>query len=380
MKREIKIKEPIKLRSKQLLNGCLSLYLDIYMNKRRMYEFLKLYIIPESNRADKQRNVETLKLANAIKAQKIVELQNSKFGFNYNKNKANMLLTEYIAELADRDPTKKAKKTLMNTLIFHLQRYDTNGTSLKLIDKEYVIGFIEYLKTTTQKHCKKEKKINVNTQVCYFKELNYCLNYAVVEDILSINPINKIKNEDKPKRKKTERDYLSIDEIKALSKTYFYNDILKRAFLFSCFCGLRHCDIVALTWANLRKDKTGRTQLHILQKKTQECISLPLCNEALKQLPDKGGSLDSDKVFKGLISLGRTNEVLSRWAMDAGIQKHITFHVARHSHATMMITLGADLYTVSKLLGHTNIQTTQIYAKIVDESKNKAIALIPEIT
>ena len=84
MKREIKIKEPIKLRSKQLLNGCLSLYLDIYMNKRRMYEFLKLYIIPESNRADKQRNVETLKLANAIKAQKIVELQNSKFGFNYN--------------------------------------------------------------------------------------------------------------------------------------------------------------------------------------------------------------------------------------------------------------------------------------------------------
>ena len=58
----------------------------------------------------------------------------------------------------------------------------------------------------------------------------------------------------------------------------------------------------------------------------------------------------------------------------------IFFHVARHSHATMMITLGADLYTVSKLLGHTNIQTTQIYAKIVDESKNKAIALIPEIT
>ncbi len=58
----------------------------------------------------------------------------------------------------------------------------------------------------------------------------------------------------------------------------------------------------------------------------------------------------------------------------------VLFHVARHTHATMMITLGADIYTVSKLLGHTNIQTTQIYAKIVDESKSKAIALIPEIT
>ena len=90
--------------------------------------------------------------------------------------------------------------------------------------------------------------------------------------------------------------------------------------------------------------------------------------------------MDTERVFNGLISLGRTNEVLSRWGKDAGIQKHITFHTARHTHATMMITLGADIYTVSKLLGHTNIQTTQIYAKIVDESKSKAIALIPEIT
>ena len=103
-------------------------------------------------------------------------------------------------------------------------------------------------------------------------------------------------------------------------------------------------------------------------------------NEALKQLPVRGKAQDTEKVFKGLISLGRTNEILPRWAAKAGIQKHITFHSARHTHATMMITLGADLYTVSKLLGHTNIQTTQIYAKIVDESKEKAIDLIPDIT
>ena len=65
---------------------------------------------------------------------------------------------------------------------------------------------------------------------------------------------------------------------------------------------------------------------------------------------------------------------------QAGIKKHITFHTARHTHATMLLTLGVDLYTVSKLLGHTNIQTTQIYAKLVDESKKKAIDLIPNIT
>lgn len=380
MKKKLRIKEPIKLRSKQLSNGCLSLYLDIYMDKKRRYEFLKLYIIPENSRIDKDRNAETLKLANAIKAQKITALQNGKFGFDANKNRSNMLLTDYIGYLANRDMVQKAKRALMNTLIHHLQRYDKSGISLKAVDKDYILGFMEYLKSATQKHSKKEKLINVNSQICYLKELNYCLKYAVVEDVLSTNPMNKIKNEDKPKRKRTEREYLTMDEIRLLSQTHFYNEMLKRAFLFSCFCGLRHSDIAALTWENLRKDKAGNTQLHIIQQKTQEIISLPLSPEALKQLPERGKALDTERVFNGLISLGRTNEILSRWGKDAGIQKHITFHVARHTHATMMITLGADIYTVSKLLGHTNIQTTQIYAKIVDESKSKAIALIPEIT
>lgn len=380
MKKEIKIKEPVKLRTKELQNGCLSLYLDIYMSGKRKYEFLKLYIIPERSKTDKERNAETLKLANAIKAEKIVALQNGRYGFSLNKKKLNILLTDYISYLANRDSVKKSKKTLMNTLVYHLQRYDKKGILLKNVDKEYILKFVKYLKTATQEHCKKIKPINANTQVCYFKELNYCLNYAVVEDILLVNPMCKIKNEDRPKRKKTEREYLTIDELKALSQTDFYNKTLKQAFLFSCFCGLRHCDINTLTWGNLKKNNSGKTQLHITQQKTQETISLPLSKEALKHLPKRNGASDTDKVFHDLISLGRSNEILSRWAKAAGIDKHITFHVARHTHATMMITLGADLYTVSKLLGHTNIQTTQIYAKIVDETKNKAIDLIPELT
>ena len=74
------------------------------------------------------------------------------------------------------------------------------------------------------------------------------------------------------------------------------------------------------------------------------------------------------------------NNILQKWAKAAGVTKHISFHVARHTHATMMLTLGADLYTVSKLLGHKNIATTQIYAKIVDKKKEEAISLIPNLT
>ena len=161
---------------------------------------------------------------------------------------------------------------------------------------------------------------------------------------------------------------------------YDYNMEYANAFLFSCFCGLRHCDIIALRWEDIHYDENGNALLSIIQKKTKEAISLPLCSEAIKHLPDRGNAPETEKVFAGLVSLGRSNVILHKWIEQAGISKHVTFHTARHTHATMMLTLGVDLYTVSKLLGHTNIQTTQIYAKLVDESKKKAIDLIPNIS
>lgn len=139
--------------------------------------------------------------------------------------------------------------------------------------------------------------------------------------------MRKIKDEEKPKKRKTEREFLTIDEIKILANTDFYNKLLKQAFLFSCFCGLRHCDIVSLTWGNLTKNKSGKTELRLTQQKTHETIYLPLSNEALKQLPSKGKLSDTDKVFERLITLGRTNEILPKWATKAGITKHLTFHM-----------------------------------------------------
>ncbi len=68
--------------------------------------------------------------------------------------------------------------------------------------------------------------------------------------------------------------------------------------------------------------------------------------------------------------------VLSRWAREAGIGKHVTFHVSRHTFATMALTMGADIYTTSKLLGHTEVRTTQIYARIVNSKKEEAVALL----
>lgn len=379
MKEELKIKEPIKLRVKHLANGNKSIYLDMYMGGKRKYEFLKLYIIPEYNKSDRVRNSETLKLANAIKAQRIIELQNQSHGFKINKT-SHIKLIDYVQSVAEKKSENEVRKTVLHAVVYHLRRYDPNDTLLSRIDKDYILGFLDYLKTAKQTHTKKEKLLHVNTQVYYYKMLRYCLNYAVSEELISANPMNKMKNEEKPHKHRTEREYLTIDEIRKLAQTPFYNALLKKAFLFSCFCGLRHSDIIALTWGNIEMDEEGNSRLHIIQKKTKEAISLPLSQEAIKQLPKRENAKDGDIIFKKLITLGRTNEILPKWAEQAGIKKHITFHTARHTHATMLLTLGVDLYTVSKLLGHTNIQTTQIYAKLVDESKKKAIDLIPNLT
>ena len=378
MKEELRIKEPIKLRVKHLANGNKSIYLDMYMNGKRKYEFLKLYIIPEYNKSDRVRNSETLKLANAIKAQRIIELQNQSHGFKINKT-SHIRLTDYIQSVAEKKSENEVRKTVLHAVVYHLRRYNPNDIQLSRIDKDYILGFLDYLKTAKQTHTKKEKLLHVNTQVYYYK-MRYCLNYAVSEELISANPMNKIKNEEKPHKHRTEREYLTIDELRKLAQTPFYNGLLKKAFLFSCFCGLRHSDIIALTWGDIEMDDDGNARLYIIQKKTKEAISLPLSQEAIKQLPKREDAKEDDIIFKKLITLGRTNEILPKWAEQAGIKKHITFHTAIHTHATMLLTLGVDLYTVSKLLGHTNIQTTQIYAKLVDESKKKAIDLIPNIT
>ena len=87
----------------------------------------------------------------------------------------------------------------------------------------------------------------------------------------------------------------------------------------------------------------------------------------------------TDKVFPNLHSITTISETLKDWTYEAGIHKHITFHCGRHTFATLMLTLGTDLFTVSKLLGHRNVHTTEIYAKVLDSTKRKAVNSIPEI-
>lgn len=357
MSKETKAKEPIRLRTKSIANGNQSLYLDIYINGTRRYEFLKLYLIPEKNKEDKKKNQDTLQLANAIKAKKIVELQNNEYGFSNQSLRMKIKLCDYIQHIIDNSDTKHRKQSL-SSLIHHLSKYNPNDITFKQLDKDYILGFIKYLKTAIQEHSLETKILHTNTQLFYIKLLSFCFNYAVSDDILSANPLNKIKKEEIPKSKNTERVFLTLDELKLLINTDLQNKTLKQAFLFSCFCGLRHSDIKSLVWENIHQTDDNSHYIKLTMQKTKEGIILPLSEEAMRWLPKVKNEDKKGIVFKKLISLGRTNEVLPKWAKKAGINKHVTYHVSRHTHATLLLTLGADLYTVSKLLGHSNIRTT----------------------
>jgi integrase len=181
----------------------------------------------------------------------------------------------------------------------------------------------------------------------------------------------------KPQPPESQRVYLTIDEVKRLVNTECKKEVYKRAFLFSCFCGLRISDIERLKWCDL-SNENGQIRADIRQKKTDEPLYLPLSANAVKWLPERGNAADTDNIFQGLCG-GVASHFVKDWAKGAGITKNVKFHTARHTFATMLLTKGADLYTTSKLLGHKDISTTQIYAKIIDQKKTDAVNLLNDV-
>lgn len=287
-------------------------------------------------------------------------------------------LIGYAKELAVCKSMKKRASGLW-ALVGHLECYCPNDLPLDEVDRVFLLAFISYLHETKQTHVKKEKLLHQNTCVHYFRLLRYVFNNAVADGHLSCNPLLQLRPHELPQRVFSERCYLTMEELRQLVHTPIYNKVLKRAFLFSCFCGLRHVDVAALKWSNLQVGYDGTLFLSITQQKTGRPLNIPLSASAIQQLPERPTTPQAkdEKVFAGLITLGRSNEVLYRWAEQAGVHKHITFHTARHSFATMLITLGADIYTVSKLLGHAHVKTTEIYLRLTDEKKKETIGLIP---
>lgn len=370
-KKQLKAKEPVTIRFKKLANGNQSVYLDIYRNGKREYEFLKMYLIPEVDNASKVANENTMTAVNAIKAQRVMDIANNKAGLQNSNKGRSLLLVDYLKAFKE----KKVKESQsigysqqVQTLINHVESYNAKAV-IDDIDRDFCTKFVEHLQTYRWQ--KKEdglKRSLSGATICnQITLLNAVINRLVKEGYMWKNPLKDIDN--KPKKPDSNRTYLTVEELKSMINGKCGNESVKGAFLFACFCGLRWSDVCNLKWGNVEDGN----RLNIVMVKTRERLNVPLSAEAKKWMPEKGDKTDEDFVFTFPRYLTTVNSVLKVWAKNSGVEKNVSFHVSRHTFATLNLTAGVDLYTTSKLVGHKSIQTTQIYAKIIDAKKVEAV-------
>ena len=367
----------VTLRLKPVSKGRQSYYLDIYKDGKRSYEFLKLYLLPETDNTAKIKNENTEQAAKAIRNQRELDIIQGKGGIYNETTAGKMLLVDWLEAYKQQkaDTGQSDGRALsVKKLIAHVEAYKGKNTKLADVDEDWCKGFISYLTTApSNKHTVKKKTIARSTATLYYSILVAALNEAVRKKLIFTNPTKNLNREEKKpiKAEKSNRPYLTIEEVKALMAADCRNPEIKKAFLFACFTGLRISDIRNLTWANISK-RDGSNILSITMQKTREPLTMKLNKQAMALLPKRGKGLIFDLPVWGAV----INANLKAWAKNAGIEKNICFHVSRHTFATMSLTLGADLYVVSKLLGHTDVSVTQVYADIINKKREEAVDLI----
>ena len=378
-KKEINVKEPVRIREKVLGDGTISLYLDIYYRGNRKKEGLKLYIVPGNTPEIKQRNSNARKLAEQIKAQRILDIQKDGLVDWEKLKRSRITLVSWLEHYASSEEqlsasSTRSKKNAKARVEQYLASIGKPDMLLAEVDREFCRGFIAFLRTC--KYNKGKKTISNTTARLMVNRITAALNKAVVEGLIPSNPFKTLEAKEKPKKDSVAREFLTIEELKVLIKTPCRYEIVKKAFLFSCFTGLRYSDVKSLRWSEIHTAADGKT-LYIEhdQVKTKSRVTIPLSDEALKWMPKREEGIDL--VYHELRITATTVEVvLQEWMEDCQIDKHITYHCSRHTAATTLLTLGANLYVVSKLLGHSSIKMTEVYAKIVDQKKIETMNLV----
>lgn len=369
----------IHIRYKSLKSGKYSLYLDIFStdeqgNQKRQYEFLKLYTQKDyskiNNIISEDRNI--VDLAEDIRKKREMELAGEIKGLRTKQRTSYQSALGYI-----RNHQRKTGDFHTKSLLFQLDNFmDNQDLRFMDITPDWLTRFHDYLSI----------RVSHNTTRNYLKMLRARFKDAYRQDIITINPFDKF---DLPHELETRRTTLDSEDVNKLVNTPFpSHPHVRLVFLFSCFTGLRISDCEALLWEDIikEKDKSGKLiyLLNIRPIKTQstsgKILKVPLTESALAVLEEvRQEKKRSEKVFYNFPTQRNARNLLKLWAARAGVKKNVHFHVARHTFATISLTFGMDIYTVSKLLGHVNLRHTEIYAKIVDEKKRNEIKKLPTL-
>ena len=356
------------LRQRKLNSGKITLYLDYYpplrdpVTQDRVFrDYLGIYLVDNPKFAiEKEANKEKLRQANAIRSERELAIIRGQFDF-LDKHKQKM---DFLAYFRNKLESKDQKWIRVYD---HFKNYCHGKCLMSDITVPFCEGFREYL--LKAKHLKNESMdLSQNSAAGYWSTFRGCLKIAYHEKMLKENVNDFLES---ISGTSSRREYLTLEEVRQLANTPCDVPDLKNASLFSCLTGLRISDILALDWSNIVKAQDGGWCIRIRTEKTDTEATLPLTDEAYKLC----GKRSTGPVFKNLKRYN-THAPLKEWVEAAGITKHITFHCFRHTFATLQVNAGTDIYTVSHLLTHANVGTTQIYADIVDKSMRDAVERI----
>jgi integrase len=347
-------------------------YLDYRQNGQRRKESLNIYHIHSpKNETERFANKNALELVERLQAQKLIELQDQRYGTKRIDTSHNSYYEFYQRLMRERIGSDGNYGNWASALQ-HLKIHFGEKLYCGDLTIESCLEFRNYLERHAR--TRSRKPLSPNSRYSYLNKFKASLKIAYKEKLIHDNLSDFIPGF---RQAETHREYLTFDEIQALVDTECDYPEIKRAFLFSCLTGLRYSDIARLTWSCLRHTDKRGYELSYRQKKTGGKEYLPLSEQAVEMMGERG--MDDKPVFPYLYYSNYVNAALYRWVANAGVRKKITFHCARHTHAVLLLENDVDIYTVSKMLGHRELKTTQIYAKIVDTKKVAAASSLPKL-
>lgn len=373
-----KHKESATIRYRELADGRKSIYLDIRVDGNRQYRTLNLYLLPETDFLSKQKNKETLALAEKIKEETIIEKMYARAGLDDRSFLGQTKFVDWMQKYYEKQSAEEKSETSLLTILRlqnEIREFDP-GITLEEVDLDFANNFAEYLRNRDAMRATASGKISNNSVVVNLSIVSAALNYARRERIIHRNPFldahfNSLKEQ-------THVGFLTPNEVCRMMDAYCGKPALKTAFMFGCFTGLRYSDIMALTWRNVIMDGE-HWRLEFTQIKTDEFVSIPLSKMAILYLPKYKKSYSKDRKVFEFIERQLIKTPLLRWAKLAGVTKDLTFHMSRHTFACLCIEAGIDIYTIGKLLGHRSIKSTQVYSDVMDGRKEAAVSLLDKL-
>lgn len=367
----------VALRKKPISKGRFSLYLDFYpaiisdkTGRLTRREYLRLHIpVKPRTTFEKVQKDNTLEIAEGIRNKRENELNKPEVYHSFEKERKNREkigekdFIEYYRTLCRKRQSSNHDNWAASLL--HLENYTGGKLTFSQLTEQFCNGFKDHL-MNARRQGSDTITLSQNSAVSYFNKFKAALKQAYRDGFIFDNLSMKVSS---IKTLETQRNFLTLEELRKLVNTNCPDPMLKNAALFSALTGLRFSDIQRLTWGDLEYND-GEYFIRFSQKKTKAPEYHPISEQAVKLM---GKPEDNTKqVFSGLRYSTATSRDIVKWLGLAGITKDVTFHGFRHTYATLQLSNGTDIYTVSKLLGHKNLKTTQIYAKVMDQAKRDA--------